>query len=502
MRCSRSRSGDNRIDVSRNLEDVFWSKAGRRMDTEYSQRVRSSNSSSTHSCVNSGSIHTPVPQRTGVRKNRKRGNSILAKLAPISAIATLPFFPITTHAMIPVQKGIGTVIIEKGVEQVNEAIKEEVKQQASEFSISQFLGIDKKIQELADNLHQQALLTPDPKDDTIDFVKYLYDVADQAILTRYMPTWLKDIVICTMASIGEMCHSVSTWMYHSLYKFVSTVVLYTPTWIFEDSWFPKTIAQFSGLSVAVVSVFSMFEGIKRICRLNYTPLGFTLKRLPLALFISAATPFLFVHGVRLLNLLTNAILRLGNDVIDTNKPVSISQLSLLFEPLNLASMFFFIFLFGVMCIPLVWNHGKRWFDIMAMGVLTPFAMSAYLFRSTEHYFYSWLDTIKRLGMTQLAYAIFITLMGVLMFGTPTPTTVAGGFTKMLITFGAFHRIVFPPQFVTNLGRDKTLIDMFVDMKGKFDKFKTTTSKTLEKTDDVAIKSASIAGKVWRFFTKK
>lgn len=367
-------------------------------------------------------------------------------------------------------------------------------------SLSDFLGFKEKINEIAASLHAKALMTPDPKDDKIDFVQFLYDWADRAPITHYSPNWFKEMIIYVTAMFVEVTNNAVHWLLSGIYKVVSSVVIWTPEFLFGNSWFPETISKFSILSIGLVSVVAMFEGLKRICRLSYTPFSHTAKRLPIALLVSGFAPLIFSSGVKILNKATKIILDLGSSEIGSESLQSLSMLSLSFQPLNILIMLGFAILFAALCIPMFIFHGKRWFHLLSMGILTPFAMSAYLFESTEKYFHAWLNSIKNSCGQQLIYAAFVSLLGVLMFATPNPETVGGIFAKMLVMIGGIYTLAYPPSFIPDSG--KSFVGMYRDLKNKTSEFGEKSKLLKEKSENGLVKSAGIAGKVFRWITKQ
>lgn len=396
-----------------------------------------------------------------------------------------------------IKKGLGN---ENGVITeliTNEKLQQDIKDTViPSFSLSDFLGIKEKIKQIADQMHQQALLTPDPNDDKIDFLKYMYDYVSRAPATHFMPDWFKDIMIYLTAMFNQISHNSVQFVFKKIYEFVTKIVLYTPEWIFNNTWFPSVVSKFSTISIGVVIIFTMLEGIKRMIRKSHTPFSDTLKKLPLAIGVSAATPYLFSNGLKLLNKVTKLILELGSDEIGLNKSHDIFSVTLAFEPLNVLAMLLFTILVSILCVPMLLLHARRWFDLTVVGMLTPLAMSARLFSSTEEYFNIWLRSLKNLTLVQLVYAVFITVLGIIMFATPNPTTFSGVFAKSLFMLGGIYRLAFPPQFVKRFDDNNTgMVKWFKQMRD----FKDTKQV---KTENFLVESARVAGKGFRFFIKR
>lgn len=228
--------------------------------------------------------------------------------------------------------------------------------------------------------------------------------------------------------------------------FVSNVVLATPLFIFDNEWMKDMILKTSLISVGSVSVLSMIEGIKRICGLRYTELKQILIRLPIALVVSAATPYLFVEGIRLLNKATQMILKLGSvDVANiANLPLVLGgKVDTLF-------LILFTFLFLILCVPIVFYNGRRWFDLVGLAIMSPLAMTSWVFNSLNHYHKMWLNSLKNLSLVQLSYAAFITIIYFILFSVPFPPTFEGSIAKLFLMVGGLYRLAFPPQFIKSM----------------------------------------------------
>jgi hypothetical protein len=115
--------------------------------------------------------------------------------------------------------------------------------------------------------------------------------------------------------------------------------------------------------------------------------------------------------------------------------------------------------------------------------------------------------IKSAGLKQLIYAIFVTILGLIMFATPNPTTIAGVFSKLLLMLGGCYRLAFPPNFVRNLGSgsdNKTIMELARDLKNRQQKIigtKESREKKKEKTEETLIKVSAMTGKLYRKFFK-
>jgi hypothetical protein len=425
---------------------------------------------------------------------------MVSNVTPLTAFGLFPWKEIFEP------KGAVPLVVEKH-DEIAQDVHDSV---ASTFhfpTISEWLGIKDKIRDVANSLHNEALLTPDPNDDKVDFLQYLYDYVGRAPLTHFAPDWFKEIIIYITSVFTQFTHNAVQHTFAAIYKFLSTIVLWTPEWLFSDAWFSDAIIKFSAVNMGIVIILIMIQGIKRILRMKHTKLSEITKKLPIAITVSAATPILFNWGVKLLNKLTKFIISLGSGEMTTNTAYSVFSSTLMFEPVNVLFMLVFLLITGYMFIPMALYHGRRWFNLLIQGILTPFAMTAFLFKETEHYFHTWLNAIKESALKQLIYAVFTTVLGLILFATPEPSTFTGLISKLILMVGGVHLLAYPPAIITNLSlrEGKGVVDMLKDVDNKrkdiVENIKTNVGKTKTKTEDVAVGAAGIAGKLYRFIKK-
>jgi hypothetical protein len=228
-----------------------------------------------------------------------------------------------------------------------------------------------------------------------------------------------------------------------------------------------------------------------------------MKRFPIALTISAATPIVFTQGIKWLNKITHFIIGLAGGEIVSKDVVSIFSTSMIFDFLNVILMLIFLVLVVVKFFPLITFHGRRWFNILVQGVLTPFTMTAFIFDDTRHYFDTWISSIKDTCKKQLIYAVFVALLGIILFATPNPTTATGIIAKMILAIGGIDILAHPPSVLTQFsGNDgKGIIQSVKDLNNKRVMMWNQAKNFKVKSEDTAVKTAGIAGKIWRWMTK-
>src|SRR5690606_21145860 len=103
----------------------------------------------------------------------------------------------------------------------------------------------------------------------------------------------------------------------------------------------------------------------------------------------------------------------------------------------------------VTIIPVLWQNGRRFFDIMLLGVTTPLALTAWIFDGYKKYFDQWWTNLKHLSLVQVFYSLFLLVLGWFIFGVPTPTDFTGMVVKLLVVIGGFARMVNPPRIISS-----------------------------------------------------
>ncbi len=311
-------------------------------------------------------------------------------------------------------------------------------------------------------------------DKAVDSFNKMMEVLDKVV------EWFKNL----KQNISEITVDVLT----GSYSLITDVVLHTPLLLFDNTWFKGNILTFTGLSLSMVIILSMYEGIQRIIShfFNNKPRPHTdmmriSKRLPIVLLGSAIAPTAFYYGFKAINGLTKLITDIGK----ANMERGIGELK--FDTatwLEIIAFLSFDVALIVMMVPVLLQNFRRWFDLIALGMMTPLALGCWMFKSLEHYFHSWWEHIKKCGLTQLSYAIFLVIIGTLMFGFTVPNDFMGLLVKVGVVIGGLWRMSSPPQI---LGRH---IDRGSDINDMWDGAKKAMkpSKSLSKGYSVAEKS--------------
>jgi hypothetical protein len=289
--------------------------------------------------------------------------------------------------------------------------------------------------------------------------KHLFENLD-AISSKVMKAldWFNNLPI----SIPKLTADLLTKIYH----FLSKVALETPIFIFNNPYLKNTSLTFALISITLVTIFTIVEALLQMFNKQHTDFHKIMKRWIIVASISGFVPFLFENGFDFLNKLSNAITHIGMNGGDAKGLVYGKKVSW-FNSLV-------IILFDItaisMLIPICLQAGRRWFDLLILCAISPLALSAYCFDRHKHYFDKWWDSVKTLGLSQLVFAVYILLLGIIIFGTQG---VGGGFftlvVKIVIVLAGLNKLANPPQFI------KRMTDTGTDVFDEYDKTKKTFS---------------------------
>lgn len=290
--------------------------------------------------------------------------------------------------------------------------------------------------------------------------------------TEKVIEWFKNF----KANITEMSVDLMVWSYDT----IASVVLHTPLFLFDSEWFKNNVLMFTGLSIAMSIVLAMYEGFHRMlghffsgkrkpnpASSSRTDMARISRRIPLVVIGSALTPACFYYGFKAINWLTNVIIDIGKNQMD--KGIG----GIKFDSVSWVEMFAFV-AFDIalitMMIPVLLQNFRRWFDLMALGALTPLALSCWVFKDHEHFFHTWWENIKKNSLTQLSYAVFLLIIGSMMFATGTPDSGGELAIKLGIIIGGLMRMNNPPNLMRRyVDTGASASDMWKGASKSFDK---------------------------------
>jgi len=223
-------------------------------------------------------------------------------------------------------------------------------------------------------------------------------------------------------------------------------VIYTPVFLFNNTYFTNLLLKFGALSMGLLTSFCMVEGLKRIINKSTMSYRQLLQRIPIVMALTGFAPLLIVEGMKLLSYLTNLILSFGLSLTENVSPLGNNPASGLMDTILYVA---FVLLFGYNLIPILLSHGRRWFNVLSLTLLTPIAMLGYLFPSFQPFHAKWWVSLKKNYLSQLYYSSFLSILNIIMFGISTPDNFQGVFSKLLILLGGIHVFSQPPTFLSS-----------------------------------------------------
>jgi hypothetical protein len=285
--------------------------------------------------------------------------------------------------------------------------------------------------------------------------------------------WLNNLPL----SIPKLTADLLTWIYH----FLAKIVLQTPLFLFNNPYLKNTSLTFALMSITIVTLLTVFESFMQMFKKNHTPFNKIIKRWAIVAGVSGFLPFFFETGFDYINKLSDAISKIGVLNGGNASGLIYSQTmgwldTIIIILFDLASI--------VLLIPVCFQAGKRWFDIMTLACISPLALSTWIFDRHRNYFHMWWNKVKSLSIVQLVYSVFILLIGIFIFSTQA---IKGGiFTliiKLLVVAGGLLRLLNPPSFVTRMTGDKSdIFDQYDEGKNTIkDVYNTLTLKNFRPT---------------------
>lgn len=387
---NRNCSGKLTSSNSRNLQDVKKRKGISGVDYRYNKRIGASPNS------NSSRLFPFLPSTNRIQKNPIfRGLNVKALSIPFTTISTLLLSGIFTRDYAAATYSATPLSHPTPIVSTNN----------TSFSL--------------------ASLNP------FSSINGFFDKASQWI--DDLPSKITDMSVELMAKTYELCTSL---------------ILKTPLWIFDNEWFKNTTYQFSMFTISIVTVLTALEGIKRMFSGARKNKGKTMemkeimKRWSLVSLVLTSVPFIFQKSFQALNYVSEKVISMG---VNTMQSVASPDVVSGFDVLTL--LIFNIVLIATV-IPVLWSNGRRFFDIMVLGVITPFALTAWIFDSYRHLFNQWWDNLKKLSLVQIYYAVFLLVLGWFIYGIPTPDTFTGVIIKLLVVVGGFARMSNPPNIIS------------------------------------------------------
>jgi hypothetical protein len=268
--------------------------------------------------------------------------------------------------------------------------------------------------------------------------------------------WINNLPV----SLPKATADLLTYIFH----FLSKIVLQTPLFIFNNPYIKNTSLTFAVISITLVTIFTVFEAFMQMFNKKHTDFHTIAKRWLLVASVSGFMPFAFETGFGFVNKLSDAISSMGMNGGNSHGLISGEKMGW-FDTLV-------IILFDLtaisMLIPICLQAGRRWWDLLCLCAISPLALSAFCFDRHKHYFDKWLESVKTHSLSQIVYAVYILLMGIMIFSTQA---IQGGFItlaiKIVLVLAGLNKMTHPPQFI------KRMTDTGTDVFDEYDKTKGT-----------------------------
>lgn len=248
--------------------------------------------------------------------------------------------------------------------------------------------------------------------------------------------WIKQLDV----EVGNLSAALLVKIYELL-----LLVLQVPLFIFNNTYIKDASLVFSGISILLVTILTMVEGIKKMMKKRHTEDKKIYKRFFVATVGAGFAPLLFEKAFWLINQLTVSITKIGGSSaqIEATKGVHLESA----DWFNIVALLGFDVMLIALVVPIILQNGRRFFDLMCLASITPLALSAWIFNDHRHMFDKWWFNIKKLSMTPLVYALFICFLGLFIFGTRNVVSGGGLLIKLIIVIGGLMRMANPPTFV-------------------------------------------------------
>lgn len=310
---------------------------------------------------------------------------------------------------------------------------------------------------------KQGILTKGTHDDSVG--SFLLDLPKTIIhnldvITSFLVKGL-DWINNLPASLPKYSADLLTTIYH----FIAKITLQTPLFLFNNTYLKNTSLTFALVSITLVTLFTVFEALMQMFNKKHTDFKKIMKRWTIVAGVSGFIPFAFETGFGFLNKLSEAITKIGG-INGGDASGMISGVQMGWFDTMVISLFDLVAI--SMLIPVCLQAGRRWWDVLTLCAISPLALSSWCFDRHSHYFTQWWNGVKAHSLSQLVYAVYLLLMGIIIFSTQSVT---GGFftliIKTLLILAGLNRMSHPPQFI------KRMTDTGSDVFDEYDKTKTT-----------------------------
>ncbi|GEN35931.1 hypothetical protein ADA01nite_33910 [Aneurinibacillus danicus] len=260
--------------------------------------------------------------------------------------------------------------------------------------------------------------------------------------------------------IPDYAHSFLYWLLGWIFRLICGVVYTLPIWIFTSTGFMHTFSLVTILSISLIGIKGVWKGISTGYakqEVSNKEIGGMVWRLVLVMIGIGFLPMGLDTITRLINRVTLAIGKFGFSQVTSTPDVSYLNNAVItqgFSDIDVFSMAIFDALLLWNAIPLLFQAGRRWVDMTILGVVSPLALSCFVFEDTKHYGRTWWNGVKKIGVEQIWQVSLLAFLLLLMFGSKQITGPADVFVKFLLLIGGLSRMKQPPSFMPRDGKSK------------------------------------------------
>lgn len=240
-----------------------------------------------------------------------------------------------------------------------------------------------------------------------------------------------------------------SWLFSDVLRYI----LFTPFEFFKSATAISVLLKVGALSGGIVTILTMFEGIKRSISMQYTPMSQILVRYPIALVVSAMAPFIFYYAGMFTNELVKLMGLITNGSLDGYDHYSSVLQGMGERVMETIVIFVFIIVLIYYMFRVLLYHANRWFGLLFNMVTTPLAMTAYMFKPHEGITRGWVqDTIGKF-MVVVVHSFFLGLIGIILYApttqlvTDTMGTFSYAIVKLLFSIGGLQMMLNPPKWI-------------------------------------------------------
>lgn len=240
-----------------------------------------------------------------------------------------------------------------------------------------------------------------------------------------------------------------SWIFSDVLKYI----LFTPFEFFKSDTSISIVIRMGFFSAGLVTILAMVEGFKRMLSMDYTPMSRVFVRYPIALCVSAFAPTIFYYAGYLTNELVKYMgILTGSSLEGTDSFNSLFH-EVGYHTYEAALTFFMLVILIFYFLRILMFHAIRWFGLMFNMVMTPIAMTAFMFRPYENVFSGWMkDSISKFSVV-VAHSFFLGLIAIILYAPNIglSNTIADSFwestLRTLMSIGGLHMMLHPPGWI-------------------------------------------------------